>query len=183
MIPNRPESVCKRVMKLGAVGELQMCNAVGPNGDVLQWQLTALGVMCEVVALALVPVKAKDRVKKNRQDALKLAWNYQAEDLTTMWGSECHCSPWVRGRQGQLEQDLKRVWERDSFARLETKGTPEVPDKNRRTDSRTLNWIYWRRAWESEPSGALETRKLVIPHNDRTDKNGRKAQPRYVAGT
>jgi len=35
-------------------------------------------------------------------------------------------------RQEQLEQDLKRVWEQDPVALLETKGTPEVYDKNKR---------------------------------------------------
>jgi integrase/recombinase XerD len=46
--------------------------------------------------------------------------------------TEGHYSPWVRARQEQLEQDLKRVWEQDPVALLETKGTPEVHDKNKR---------------------------------------------------
>jgi hypothetical protein len=46
--------------------------------------------------------------------------------------TERHYSPWVRARQEQLEQDLKRVWEQDPVALLETKGTPEVHDKNKR---------------------------------------------------
>ena len=46
--------------------------------------------------------------------------------------TERHYSPWVRARQEQLEQDLKRVWEQDPVALLERKGTPEVHDKNRR---------------------------------------------------
>jgi integrase len=46
--------------------------------------------------------------------------------------TERHYSPWVRARQEQLEQDLKRVWEQDPVALLEAKGTPEVHDKNER---------------------------------------------------
>jgi transposase len=49
------------------------------------WQLTALGVKCEVVAPTLVPVKAGDRVKTDRRDALKLARSYRAGDLTAVW--------------------------------------------------------------------------------------------------
>ncbi len=51
----------------------------------LYWQLTALGVPCEVVAPTLVPVKAGDRVKTDRRDALKLARSYRAGDLTAVW--------------------------------------------------------------------------------------------------
>jgi integrase len=39
--------------------------------------------------------------------------------------TERHYSPWVRARQEQLEQDLKRAWEQDPVALMETKGTPE----------------------------------------------------------
>jgi len=46
--------------------------------------------------------------------------------------TERHYSPWVRARQEQLEQDLKRVWEQDPVVLIETKGTPEVHDKNKR---------------------------------------------------
>jgi transposase len=35
--------------------------------------------LCEVVAPTLVPVKAGDRVKTDRRDALKLARNYRSE--------------------------------------------------------------------------------------------------------
>jgi hypothetical protein len=33
-------------------------------------------------------------------------------------------------RQEQLEQDLKRVWEQDPVALMESKGSPEVHGKN-----------------------------------------------------
>ena len=49
------------------------------------WQLTGLGVPCEVVAPTLVPVKAGDRVKTDRRDAEKLARSYRAGDLTPVW--------------------------------------------------------------------------------------------------
>jgi len=62
-----------------------VCYEAGPTGYVLYWQLTELGVHCEVVAPTLVPVKAGDRVKTDRRDAEKLARCYRAGDLTAVW--------------------------------------------------------------------------------------------------
>jgi transposase len=85
VIPNRPESIRKLVKKLGAVRSLRICYEAGPTGYVIYWQLTGLGVCCEVVAPTLVPVKAGDRVKTDRRDATKLARSYRAGDLTPVW--------------------------------------------------------------------------------------------------
>ena len=85
VIPNRPESIRKLVKKLGPVESLRVCYEAGPTGYVVYWQLTALGVPCEVVAPTLVPVKPGDRVKTDRCDALKLARSYRAGDLTPVW--------------------------------------------------------------------------------------------------
>jgi transposase len=52
---------------------------------VLYWQLTKLGVHCDVVAPTLVPVKAGDRVKTDRRDAERLARSYRAGELTAVW--------------------------------------------------------------------------------------------------
>jgi hypothetical protein len=48
--------------------------------------------------------------------------------------TERHYAPWVHARQEQLEQDLKRVWEQDPVALMETKGTPQVHEKNERVN-------------------------------------------------
>ena len=85
VIPNRPESIRRLVKQLGSPEHLRACYEAGPTGYVLYWQLTALGVPCEVVAPTLVPVKAGDRVKTDRRDALKLARSYRAGDLTPVW--------------------------------------------------------------------------------------------------
>ncbi len=85
VIPNRLESIRRLVKKLGPAEQLRMCYEAGPTGYVLYWQLTALGVKCEVVAPTLVPTKAGDRVKTDRRDALKLARSYRAGDLTPVW--------------------------------------------------------------------------------------------------
>ena len=85
IIPNRLESIRKLVTKLGPVNQLKACYEAGPTGYVLYWQLTALGVPCQVIAPSLVPVKAGDRVKTDRRDAAKLARSYRAGDLTPVW--------------------------------------------------------------------------------------------------
>lgn len=85
VIPNRPESIRKLLRTLGPAEHLRACYEAGPTGYALYWQLTALGVRCEVVAPTLVPVKAGDRVKTDRRDALKLARSYRAGDLTPVW--------------------------------------------------------------------------------------------------
>jgi transposase len=85
IIPNRLESIRKLVTKLGPVNQLKACYEAGPTGYVLYWQLTTLGMACEVVAPSLVPVKAGDRVKTDRRDAAKLARSYRAGDLTAVW--------------------------------------------------------------------------------------------------
>lgn len=84
-IPNRPEAVRKLVHKLGGAKALHVCYEAGPTGYVLYWQLTEMGVDCEVVAPTLVPEKAGDRVKTDRRDALKLARCFRAGELTKVW--------------------------------------------------------------------------------------------------
>jgi transposase len=53
------------------------------------WQLTALGAKCEVVAPTLLPVKSGERVETDRRDALKLARNHRAGELTPGVGTGC----------------------------------------------------------------------------------------------
>ena len=70
VIPNRLESVRKLVHKLGPVQHLRACYEAGPTGYVLYWQLTQLGVACEVIAPSLVPTKAgsgQDRPARCRE--------------------------------------------------------------------------------------------------------------------
>jgi transposase len=85
IIPNRSESVRKMIGKLGPVGKLRCCYEAGPTGYVLYWQLTQLGVACEVIAPSLVPVKSGDRVKTDRRDAEKLARCHRSGELTAVW--------------------------------------------------------------------------------------------------
>lgn len=84
-IRNRPEAVRKVIAKLGGPAGLRVCYEAGPTGYPLYWQLTALGVHCDVIAPSLIPTKAGDRVKTDRKDAARLARCYRAGDLTAVW--------------------------------------------------------------------------------------------------
>ena len=85
VIPNRPDAVRKLVQRLGGAKGMHACYEAGPTGYTLYWQLTALGVECDVVAPTLVPVKAGDRVKTDRRDAIKLARCLRAGELSKVW--------------------------------------------------------------------------------------------------
>ena len=110
IIPNREESIRKLVKKLGPVEQLRACYEAGPTGYVLYWQLTALGVKCEVVAPSLVPVKAGDRVKTDRRDATKLARSYRSGDLTAVWVPDAEheaLRDLVRAREAAKQDQLR----------------------------------------------------------------------------
>jgi transposase len=83
--PNRPEGVRKLIEKLGGPKGLKVCYEAGPTGYALYWQLTKMGLECEVIAPSLIPKKAGDRFKTDRRDAEKLAECYQSGTLTSAW--------------------------------------------------------------------------------------------------
>ena len=110
VIPNRLESIQKLIGKLRPADHLRVCYEAGPTGYVLYWQLTALGVQCQVVAPALVPTKAGDRVKTDRRDAEKLARCHRAGDLTAVWvPDEAHeaLRDLVRAREAAKTDQLR----------------------------------------------------------------------------
>jgi transposase len=110
IIPNREDSVRKLIKKLGPVEQLRFCYEAGPTGYALYWQLTRMGAKCEVVAPTLVPVKAGDRVKTDRRDALKLARTYRAGELTPVWVPDAAheaLRDLVRAREAAKKDELR----------------------------------------------------------------------------
>jgi len=71
---NTPASVGKLLKKLAGRGDISACYEAGPAG-----------CECCVVAPSLIPVRAGERVKTDRLDALRLARLLRAGELTPVW--------------------------------------------------------------------------------------------------
>jgi transposase len=78
------QRLARKLVRLAGGGELRCCYEAGPCGYALKRQLEAAeaGLICEVIAPSLIPVKAGERVKTDRRDARKLA-QYLASGLLT----------------------------------------------------------------------------------------------------
>jgi transposase len=83
---NRVEVLTKMVGRLARGGHsLNFCYEAGPCGYGVYRLLRGLGHDCIVVAPSLIPIKAGDRVKTDRRDALMLAKLHRAGELTAVW--------------------------------------------------------------------------------------------------
>ena len=98
-IANEATAVHKAVSLLKSGGKLVAAYEAGPTGYGLHRQLTQLGVDCVVVAPALIPRRAGDRVKTDNRDAIALARLLRSGDLTPVW---------VPGQQDEALRDLVR---------------------------------------------------------------------------
>jgi transposase len=72
--------------RLSKAKHLLFVDAAGPCDDWLARDLTPTGPVCWVVAPALIPTKAGDRVKTARRDAVQRARLMRSGDLTAVYG-------------------------------------------------------------------------------------------------
>ena len=161
VLPNREEAVRKLVRKLGSVEELRFCYEAGPTGYALYWQLTRMGAPCVVVAPTLVPVKAGDRVKTDRRDALKLARNHRAGELTAVWVPDAEheaLRDLVRAREA-AKKDQLRARHRLSKFLLRHGRRPPLPIK-----SWTVKYLDWVKRDVHFPAQAQEITLLDYLH-------------------
>jgi len=85
-IDNSDAAVRGLVKKIaGKYSKVVFCYEAGPTGYGLSRLITDLGHDCLVVAPSLIPIKAGDRVKTNRRDALNLVKLLRAGELTRVW--------------------------------------------------------------------------------------------------
>src|SRR3954471_12697857 len=82
---NRPDVLRKMVARLGKQGIASTSATKPVLADMDFRLLTGLGHDCVVVAPSLIPMKAGDRVKTDRCDALMLARLHRAGELTPIW--------------------------------------------------------------------------------------------------
>jgi transposase len=110
IVPNTPEALRRVLGTLGPKKDLRVCYEAGPTGYVIYWQLTAMGIQCDVVAPSLVPAKPGDRIKTDRRDAERLARAHRSGDLTAVWvpSSEHEAlRDLVRGREAAKEDETR----------------------------------------------------------------------------
>ena len=77
-------TILRFVARLHRQGPLCCCYEAGPCGFELQRALMTKGIACDVIAPALIPRRAGDRIKTDRRDAGQLAILYRAEALTAI---------------------------------------------------------------------------------------------------
>lgn len=117
-IPNKAKTMAKLIQRLSRDydGErLLFCYEAGPCGYVLYHQIRSLGHDCDVVAPALIPRKAGDRVKTDRRDALGLARQCRSGDLTAVW---------VPDKEQEAMRDLTRA--REDMKQLQQKARQQL---------------------------------------------------------
>lgn len=73
--PDLP-TVSRFVERLGLT-DVRCCDEAGPCGFELQRHLRSRGIACDVIAPALIPRRAGNRVKTDRRDAAQLAVLYR----------------------------------------------------------------------------------------------------------
>ena len=109
-IANRSEAVRRLLGRLGKPAKLKVCYEAGPTGYALYWELTRMGIHCDVIAPSLVPTKAGERIKTDRRDAEKLARSYRSGDLTPVWVPDARheaLRDLVRAREAAKEDQLR----------------------------------------------------------------------------
>jgi transposase len=107
---------------------------------VLYWQLTGLGIDCEMVAPTLVPVKAGDRVKTDRRDAQRLAQSFRAGDLTAVWVPDAAheaLRDLVRAREAAKKDQLRARHRLGKFLLRQGRRAPE------RLRAWTVGYVDW----------------------------------------
>ena len=77
-------TILRFIARVRRQGLVTSCYEAGPCGFELQRALTAAHIPCEVIAPALIPRRAGDRVKTDRRDAGQLAILYRAGALTAI---------------------------------------------------------------------------------------------------
>ena len=161
-IENTGAATTKLVHKLAAKYErLTFCYEAGPTGYGLYRQIKSLGHDCLVVAPSLVPKKAGDKVKTNRRDAISLARQLRAGDLTAVWVPDPRHEAMreLARARGAAVEDLRR--KRQQISSFLLRHGRHYPGK--RTWSKShLNWLASQKLEHAEQRIAFEEILLAM---------------------
>ncbi|GAA1005289.1 IS110 family transposase [Acrocarpospora pleiomorpha] len=111
---NDEPSIRRLVGRFPDPGVLRVCYEAGFGGYALHRLFSSMGVDCQVIAPALVPKGAGERVKTDRRDAIRLARLHRAGELTAIRvpsAAEEAVRDLVRAR-ADLVEDRKRAKQR-----------------------------------------------------------------------
>jgi len=154
IIPNRLQSIRRMIQKLGAVQQLRACYEAGVTGYALYWQLTQMGVACQVIAPTLIPTQAGDRVKTDRRDAEKLARHYRSGNLTPVWVPDAAheaLRDLVRAREDAKQDQLRAKHRLSKFLLRHGVRPPETVKK-----AWTQKYMVWMKSHVRFDQPALE---------------------------
>jgi transposase len=173
--------------RLRRQGPIRCCYEAGPCGCELRRALSAHGLSCDVIAPALIPRRAGDRIKTDRRDAGQLAVLYRAGALTAIHiPSEqeeaardlLRCREDIRAdllrarhrlakfllRHGRRFTATKKAWSQrhDRWLRAQTWSIPAL-DQTHRADLRAVDEILARLRDVEADLGAVLTLEPLRP--------------------
>jgi transposase len=145
-------TILRFVDRLQCQGPIQCCYEAGPCGFELQRALTARGIACDVIAPALIPRRAGNRIKTDRRDAGQLAVLYRAGALTAIH---------IPTEQEEAARDLLRCREdiRADLLRARHRLSKFLLRHGRRFTATKKAWSKRHEAWlraQTWPIAALE---------------------------
>jgi len=141
MVPNTPKAVGRLVRKLGTPKRLKVCYEAGPCGYHLYWQLTNLGVHCDVIAPSKTPKAAGERIKTDRRDAKKLADYYRKGLLSPIWVPDAEheaLRDLVRAREAAKRDQLRA---RNRLGKFLLRQGRQCPEKVNTWTVRHRQWL------------------------------------------
>jgi transposase len=150
-VANEPRAIerLRRKLERESAGPVRCCDEAGPCGYALRRQLHRGRVDCQVIAPALIPRKAGDRIKTDRRDARKLAELWRAGLLTEVHPptpADEAARDLVRARDDARE-DLQRC--RHRLGKLLLRRSLHYPGKNwTQAHRRWLGTLVWEHAAE-----------------------------------
>jgi transposase len=161
---NNPASVDRLLKKLSRRGlPVSVCYEAGPTGYGLYRQVRAFGFECCVIAPSLIPVRAGERVKTDRLDAIRLARLLRAGELTPIW---------VPDETHEAMRDLVRA--RDSAAEDQRHKRQLVSAfmlRHGRIYHRTKPWTMRYRRWLQSQSFDHQAHQIVLQEMLQAERN------------
>src|SRR5262245_28708435 len=145
-------TIVRFVERFRRQGPIACCYEAGPCGFELQRALTARQIPCDVIAPALIPRRAGDRIKTDRRDAGQLALLYRAGALTAIH---------IPTEQEEAARDLLRCREdmRDDLLRARHRPSKFPFRHGRRFTATKTAWSKRHDAWlraQTWPRPALD---------------------------